>query len=97
MDDDTDDVYWAKLLTVWSRILIVVVILLVVMGTVGGWWLWQISHHQIVVIHTPMAISQHPSARSPIEVLTARALSAVPPARASVTPPAVTATPTRTH
>ena len=97
MDDDTDDVYWAKLLTVWSRILIGVVILLVVMGTVGGWWMWQVSHNQIVIIDTPMSISRHPSAVSPFKTLTARALSAGPPARASVTPPVVTATPTTTH
>ena len=95
MDDDSDDAYWAKLFTVWSRILIGVVILLVVMGIVSGWWLWQIDHNHIVV-NTPLPIYQHSNVKSPFDVLTAQALSAVPP-RASVTPPIVTATPTITH
>jgi len=95
MDDDPDDAYWAKLIPVWSRILTGVVILLVVMGVVSGWWLWQISHNQVVVVRTPMVVPLHSSAKSPFEEMTARALSA-PPARASVTPSVATTTPTPT-
>ncbi|MGC1375207.1 MAG: hypothetical protein WA821_03235 [Anaerolineales bacterium] len=95
MDDDSDDAYWEKLIPVWRRILTGVVILLVVVGAVSGWWLWQISHNQVVVVRTPMVVPQHSSARSPFEELTARALSA-PPARASATPSVATATPTPT-
>jgi|GEM_PF-5832302 len=59
-----------------KSILIGWLIFIVGLLVVGWWWLWQTTQNPIV--NRPTSIYAHPSARSPIMVLTSQALSAVP-------------------
>lgn len=96
MDNDTNDVDEAhadKVFSVLGWTLASIFVLLVVFITVGGWWMWQISHNPIVDIVLPTNFPHHPTMVSPLLVLTSRALSAVPP-QAINTPAPLTPTPT---
>lgn len=62
----------------------VILLLLALVVALGSLWIWQITHP--LKRNTPTPRFNHPSAVSPIKVMTARALSAVPPKKPSPTP-----------
>ena len=69
----------------------IILLILMVLVAIGGVWVWQTTHNSVVDIPTPRF--SHPSAVSPIQVLTARALTNGP-LPVEVTPtPTVAATP----
>ena len=56
----------------------VILLLMAFLVALGSLWVWQVTHS--VKTTTPTPRFTHPGAISPIEFMTARALSAVPPA-----------------
>jgi hypothetical protein len=101
--NDADEARADKQFAILGWVLGVILILLVGGVIAGGVWMWQISQTPVVSIVLPSNLPRHPSAISPLAVMTFQALSAVPP-QPTVTPyphrsihtPTPTITPTLT-
>jgi cytoskeletal protein RodZ len=74
---------------------IIILIVLLVVVILGSCWVWQTTYNSMV--NTPTPRFSHPGAVAPFVPSIVQESSAIPPARASVTPIPVTATPTPTR